>query len=390
MSAYFQMGHDTENLIGEIDLDDFKGIILSPVNRGPNAIKNNINKFNKIGLYDLILDPQLYFPRCDRGMLQHHPYFPSDLDTSYLSSESWWKNTIIKLVQYGTELEINAIASPVIFPKIWDDDYYNFCIISAYLLMQELKGSKIRALTTIMVNLSQLSQPDHALEIASIFSQVDSQGYYLIFISDLPPRREFNDASELFGAMKLIHELKRTNKVIIVSHTSSEMVLFKTAGATHCASGKFFNLRRFTKSRFDEPSEGGGQLSYWFEHSLLSFLRDADLTRLQTNGYGHLIGTEFSNNHWSQEILKILKESPDTAWLALGWRQFLSWYGKAEKALSSDQSYTLTQNWLKAAEQNWSELDDHDILFEEQRNNGNWLRPWRQALADFLRYTKKT
>ncbi len=36
MSAYLQMGHDTENLVGEADLEEFRGIILSPVNREPD------------------------------------------------------------------------------------------------------------------------------------------------------------------------------------------------------------------------------------------------------------------------------------------------------------------------------------------------------------------
>ena len=37
MTAYLQMGHNTENLIGEEDLEEFEGIILSPVNREPVA-----------------------------------------------------------------------------------------------------------------------------------------------------------------------------------------------------------------------------------------------------------------------------------------------------------------------------------------------------------------
>lgn len=34
MPAFMQMGHDTENLIGEDGLD-FSGIVLSPLNRVP-------------------------------------------------------------------------------------------------------------------------------------------------------------------------------------------------------------------------------------------------------------------------------------------------------------------------------------------------------------------
>jgi len=42
------------------------------------------------------------------------------------------------------------------------------------------------------------------------------------------------------------------------------MILWKAAGATNCASGKYFNLRRFTLSRLDEPEEngGGGKANY--------------------------------------------------------------------------------------------------------------------------------
>ncbi len=38
---------------------------------------------------------------------------------------------------------------------------------------------------------------------------------------------------------------------------------------------------------------------------------------------------------------------------------------------------------LQQAENNWLALQDRDVLFEEPRNNGSWVRPWRQALADF-------
>ena len=44
MACYFQMGHDTENLVGEEDLDLYAGIILSPVNRNPRELAANISK----------------------------------------------------------------------------------------------------------------------------------------------------------------------------------------------------------------------------------------------------------------------------------------------------------------------------------------------------------
>ena len=34
----------------------------------------------------------------------------------------------------------------------------------------------------------------------------------------------------------------------------------------------------------DEPSQGGGQLPYWYEESLVAFLRESDVPRLQRRG----------------------------------------------------------------------------------------------------------
>jgi hypothetical protein len=80
--------------------------------------------------------------------------------------------------------------------------------------------------------------------------------------------------------MKLIAALESSGQRVTVASCSSEMILWKAAGATNCATGKFFNLR-FTISRFEQPdSSGGGQLGYWFQEALLGFLRQSDLLRV--------------------------------------------------------------------------------------------------------------
>jgi hypothetical protein len=40
---------------------------------------------------------------------------------------------------------------------------------------------------------------------------------------------------------------------------------------------------------------------------------------------------------------------------------------------------------LKNAERNWIKLDDDNILMEEMKNNGDWVRSWRRA---FIEYSK--
>jgi hypothetical protein len=378
------MGHDTENLVGEKDLNEFKGIILSPLNREPAELMRYINEFRSKGDYDIILDPQLYFPRTMRGKLQQQPYFPSDIDTADISSSSWWKRIINLLYDYSHQLQVNALASPTILPKVWSDDYFSTCSDVSQNVSDILSGSNIRPLTTVLIHIGQLTELNSVFKIASILSEADSHGYYIVFESDVEPRREFTDSEELYGAMCLIRELENTGRQVIVSQCSSDMILFKAAGAANCATSKFFNLRRFTKSRYDEETGGGGgQLPYWFEHSLLAFLREEDILRLKREGYDEFVGTLNSGNYWANEILEKFREEPGKPWVALGWRQYLSWFGKTEADLSNNNAIDMVKEWLKAAEELWLRLDDDDILFDEPRNNGAWLRPWRQALIKF-------
>lgn len=388
MSVYFQMGHHSENLIGEQDLDEYKGIILSPINRSPDELTNDIGKFCDLGDYHIIFDPQLYFPHSERGKLNDHPYFPSDFETADLNDLSWWKKLTDKLSDYALKLCFSTIASPVFQPKVWRSDYYRLCADISNVLSSNLESDSFNVYTTVMADISELADLNKIMEIASIVSDTESDGYYIVFRSDMEPRRELSDESELFGMMSLVNELKQSGRPVLVSNCSSDMILYKVAGAADCATGKFFNLRRFTKSRYEEPKEGGGQLPYWFEHSLFTFLREADLLRLLNRGFEHLIAANHSTNYWSDKIIAHLSEKPKEAWLALSWRQYLSWFGKTEAELSQGDCAGIVKSWLKEADSNWADLEDDDLLFDERRNNGGWIRPWHQALVRFTKSLK--
>jgi hypothetical protein len=237
-------------------------------------------------------------------------------------------------------------------------------------------------LTTCMVSLSDLDNDSRAMRISSILTRHNTDGFYLVIDSDLEPRREFTDAVGLANLMRLISLLAQQGPVL-VAYASSDMILYKTAGATSCGTSKFFNLRRFTRSRFDEPpAAGGGQLPYWFEHNLLAFVREADIRRLQRDGFDGLIGGLNSDTTSGRAILDHFLANPGEPWLALSWRQYLSWFGKTERIVENSGS-AVVREWLKVAEQNWRALDDADVLFDEPRNDGGWIRPWRQALSDY-------
>jgi hypothetical protein len=178
--------------------------------------------------------------------------------------------------------------------------------------------------------------------------------------------------------MKLIDFLEKAGINVIVGFTSSDIILWKAAGASACATGKFFNLRRFTPSRWDPPAGGGGQLPYWFEESMVAFLRESDLIRISEAGY---LSETSQRNPYSQIILD--KVNSGSTWLGDSWRHYLYWFGDLENRLSSSQIEP--RDLLRNAEDVWNILESKDILMEERPNDGSWLRPWRRAVAEAFR-----
>jgi len=391
MSAYLQMGHDSENLVGIPGLDAFAGLILSPVNRSESGLGDWVTDFRQKGKFDIALDPQLYCPQSERGQLLNHSYFPRDLDTANPSSESWWRELAARLAAEAGRLRVDAVCSPAVLPRKYSPDYYARCSETFSVLAHELGGTGIRPMLTVCVAIKELAHPDDALRIASIVTAHSPAASYIVIEADVEPRREIADAANLLAVMVLISALEKSGCKTLVSHCSSDIVLLKAAGASHCASGKFFNLRRFSRSRFDEQQEGGGgQLPYWFEHNLLAFLREADIARLRRDGFEDFIGGGGSNNPFAGQILEKFANEPGKPWVGLSWRQYLAWFAATENLLSTSDALALTSRWLREAEERWLAMEDKDVLLEESRNNGKWIRPWRQALADFRRLESRS
>ena len=387
MSAYLQMGNDSNNLIiGASGIDGFDGIILSPVNEAASDLSASVPKFREKGQFDIVFDPQLYCPQFDRGRLQSHSYFPKDLDTADPSSDGWWQKIINNLVEEADQLGVDAVCSPAILPKKSSPEYYARIADIHSLLKDVLQGSSIRPIMTVCVTLNELEKPDDAFRIASIVTAHSPQSIYLVVESEVEPRREISDPN-MFPLMVLVAALEKSGCKTLVSHCASDMILMKAAGATHCASGKFFNLRRFTRARFEEAKdERGGPAAYWFEHNLIALIRRADIARILKQWPNDFIGGGDSNNTFSNQIFEQFANDPKKPWLALGWRQYLAWFAATEQKLSDSNALTIVSGWLKEAEKRWDQLEEKDILMDEKRNDGSWIRPWRQILREFRQF----
>jgi hypothetical protein len=380
MSVYHQMGHHSENLVSAEHLGRYTGAILSPVNYDQQSIVSQLREFERIDDFDTIFDPQLYFPNTERDCLREWSYFPQDLDTADLSSEAWWDRINQGLLIVASEIQPDAMCAPAVVARTYTDAYYALTVNVGNRLATMLRDVGTRAVLTAIVSLPDLATRGRAEGIASILSRSDVDEVFLVIASEVEPRREIVASEELTGAMRLIAALETSGMRVIVGFSSTDMVLWKEAGASACATGKFFNLRRFTRSRFEEPSGGGGQLPYWAEEALLAYLREPDLLRISEIG---MLSAQVERNPFALQILQSLRENPGTAWLGLSWRQYLYWFADLEARISAGE--VRPAEYLRTVARNWERIEDEGIIMEESRNDGRWIQPWRRAISDFRR-----
>ena len=380
MSAFHQLGHHSESMVLEDGLREFAGAILSPVNYTHDETIEQCARFRDAAPnLDIWFDPQLYVPRTERQKLREWGFAGDGFETADLSSGQWWQGTIARVVQACAAFEPSAVCSPAIMPRAFDDNYFGALVDGANRLADSLPGPA-RPVMTALVGLQDLARESRHLEVATYLTRFRSSDVYLVLADDTVPRLERRESGELEAAARLIRLLQNNGYRVCVGFTSSEMLLWKFAGATSGATGKFFNLRRFAINRWDEPEQGGRNVPYWFEPSLLAFLREADLQRYRRE-FG--ISEHHQSNPYSAAILQKINDPAHPAWLADSWRQFLHWFAETERLIGNDQNEA--QRMLDVAAARWQAVQDVRLPFEEPRNNGEWIRSWQIALSELDR-----
>lgn len=373
MSAYHQIGHNSSNLLREASLSAYRGAFVSPTNYDEAQTLAIVNA-PPTADFEFIFDPQLYFPNTNRGVLPTWDYFPDDVDTADHSNPAWWTRILNGVHQAALRTRCGGCCVPAIVPRVYSNDFYQKCCENANELAA-ISGGALRILNTVIVSFSDIGHPTRAETVASIVSNSVVSEIYLVVVSDVEPRRELADLASLIGISRFISLLEEANVKVTVGYCSTDVVLWKAAGASHCSTGKFFNLRRFTPSRWEPAAGGGGQLPYWIEEGLMAYLRESDVLRVQQAG---IASDESSSLPHSAEILE--KIETNAAWVADSWKHYLEWFVSIESRI--ELGIADPRQLLAQAERNSLLLDDAGVLMEEPRNDFSWLRPWRRVLAE--------
>lgn len=380
MASYLQLGHDSWNLLEEPDIGDYAGLVLSPVNDAPADVANRLARLGDLrDKLEVILDPQMYNPAFEKGKMDEWAYFSSDYETADQGDVNWWIQRAHEIVEQGAHLRVDAVCSPAFVPRMFTDAYYAFTVEVADAMKHHADGRGQETLLTAILSLRDLNNPSHALSIASILSRSSCDRVYLMFLNeDVPARQPMKDEAGLPTAVHLIRLLSEAMRVH-VAFASHDLVLWKFAGATDISTGKYMNLRRFSPGRWNDEESGGRQVAYWNEGPLLARLREADVAKLNRQGW--FDDRSFELNPAGARILEIIRSGQKVAWLKLSWMQYLRWASNIESQWHRDAA--AVEAGLHAADHNWGLLSH--VLFQDRFNDGSHVRDWINAIREGCR-----
>jgi hypothetical protein len=380
MASYLQLGHESWSLLEEPDGGSFAGVVLSPVNDGLVYVEERLKRLGKTrDQLEVILDPQLYNPATDKGQLGEWPYYTSEFETANHQDQAWWvaRGEIVA----GTALALGAeaICSPAMYPRRFDDDYYRFVVDVGDETFRRASALGVDTLLTAIVPLQDLANPRRALDIASILTETDCERVYLTFVSDDVQQREpLADSSGLATAVHMIRLLS-TSQRVHVAFCAHDLVLWKAAAATDVSTGKWMNVRRFSPGRWRDEDGGGRQVEYWNEPPLFALLRDQDVLRLNREGW--FDGHDFKSNPAAAKIFEILRTGSGAPWRKLSWLQYLRWVTNMEPKFADPG---LAERALVQSDRKWAEVDKLKITMTDRFNDGTHVRRWLSALREGL------
>lgn len=380
MSALHQLGHDCRNLLKDPNLKMFRGSILSPMDYDESKTAEIVRDLNTLGLKS-IFDPQVYFPKPKKRNLGEWGYFPKEAATYIPDNVEWYVEINRQLVGVSKRLPFTEICSPCRVSRRYDDEYYAKAVEIADDLAQKLT-TDTSVLLTLIVDLSLLASDEDVFRICDIVTKSKLNGVYLLLYSNLPGRKELSNQEQVLSVMKLIHILKLNKMSVTVGYASSDVILWKYAGADYCATGKFHNLRRFNNLRWEDIVTGGAMLPYYFSNEFMAFFRKDDMLRLNEEG---LLQAGFDNLS-SEFLLKAETNSPKNL-IKIGWLLYLRWFGTLAQLV--DQNQLGVKDYLLRVKQTWSDFRSYRIPLTESENTGFWVESWYSATQEFDRWARR-
>ena len=254
MDLYIQMGHGMQKMCLDL-LKEWKNgtVILSPVNISHKSAIAFSSRIHKLG-GNILLDPQLYYPRKLHKTLSQYDYWPKQEIT--LLETGNFDGVISKLADLNGGIGSSMMILPSFIAGKIDNHWDN--LQKQIIESAKNHASQFATLHTIAITSDVLVREEQVEKIISFVEQWDVNGLYLVCEH---PLNEYLVDNTLWmsNMLALVAGLKRQNKTVIVGYSNHQQLCLSAAKCDAIASGNFLNVRSFQPKRFetrkdDEPS----------------------------------------------------------------------------------------------------------------------------------------
>lgn len=250
MELFLQMGHNMQKLALE-HLEDFGGgtLIISPMNILPKSLGKFCDNVHK-RKGNILIDPQLYYPRKFQKNLALYDYWPQEEFTAL--EEGQFDQVVESLAELNREMSAEMFLLPSLTAKSIDDLWdktQRLAIESAkkYVLNLEL-------VHTIALNSEVINDELQIEKIIAYAENWDVEGVYIV--CEHPERYYLVDRPLwVSNLLSLVVGLKRQRKKVILGYASHQMLCMALAKCDAIASGNFLNLRWFQPEHFETIEE---------------------------------------------------------------------------------------------------------------------------------------
>jgi len=373
MPAYHQMGFNSMALVREERLQNYMGLIVSPVNC-PDDECGKIMEYCFDSLHEVIFDPQMYNPSSPQRNMRAWSYFPDDFESADKTNLAYWSSVVDGVIKCCVDHDCDGVCSPAFLPRKYTSGYYALITDIFEEMQKSLPGGKDLYLTLVL-HFDDLVVDDVG-DIADLVTGRDVENVYLVLSSEVPPKEHLTNEDALVAVMKLINILSNNGIKVLVSNCSLDIVLWKVAGAHSGATGQHGNLRRFSSSRWDAPVSGPRiQKPYIIEEAFLANVSDADFVRLDVDD---LASAATLSNEFYVDLKEAIRDKGHV--LALSWRFYLYWFMDFISRCEADADEA--EEAVLLARRNWRDHGE-DLILDDPKNDGVWVSRWLRAIRTF-------
>jgi len=270
MTILIQIGHGKSDKVDVATLNNYaSGAIFCPKGESSlEKLKEVVLQYTRKGI-DVHFDPQFYFSVIENAQnskfQDYNSYFTSDRKPKDFMSPKKILSYVEPCIALQNELATNSIMSPSCIIESFEGLWCQTSLIMAQSSIEyvEEQGISKNLYCSFIISDVAFEGSKEAMDdfITNITSIENLDRIYLIINKTNEAYSQQLEVEKLKNILYLIYSLSDRNCIeIICGYSDIIGLLYLTAGAKSIATGWHQSLRRFSKSRYQKESGGGGKV----------------------------------------------------------------------------------------------------------------------------------